>query len=184
MTEEEAKSQRAAALRDGNYENYIWLHGQRDRLSAFVQINKLLDNKTYWSLLGRIWRTADVHFSELGLWRDILEDPERGYNECFMVVPDRKFFSLTPSKGGLPPVFTVFRGFGVAGGEDGFSWTMDRDVACGFARRFRHSDNTGPGVATGTISRRDVIGYMHKEGEREIVCLPENVCAIELELVS
>ncbi|MEI7780340.1 MAG: hypothetical protein WCJ18_00270 [Planctomycetota bacterium] len=183
MTEEEAESQRVAALMKGKYEDFVWLHGKRDRLSAFVQINQLLDNKEYWSLLGRVWRAADVYFSELSLWRDILEDPLRGYGEFFMVQPDRKFFELSPAKGGLAPIFTVYRGFGREGGEDGFSWTMNRDVACGFAQRFRHSDDIGPWVATGTISRKDVIGYMHKEGEREIVCLPENVYAIELEQV-
>ena len=38
-------------------------------------------------------------------------------------------------------------------------------------------------LASGTISKGDVIGYMSGRGEQEIVCLPENVCAIELTMV-
>lgn len=166
------------------WSTYVWLHERPWRLDAFLEISDRLDDEQYWNLAGSIWVDSENIHQNLDTWRDIFDNPERGSQEFFMDEEDRKIVKLSENKGGLPFTFTLYRGFSESGGEDGFSWTLDRDRACWFARRFCHGDDMEPMLATGIAGRKDVIGYMSGRGEREIVCLPENVHQIEIEFLT
>lgn len=176
---EQKKLALAKAWEAKNWQSYIWLHERPWRLEAFNNISDELDSPVYWSLLGNIWVDSENIYQNHDEWRDLLEDPERGYGEYFMDEEDRKVFTLSPAKGGLPNVFTVYRGFSEDGGEDGFSWTVVEQTAEFFAKRLCGSDGV-PRVATGTIGKKDVIAYMTGRGEAEIVAMPENVFGIEI----
>ena len=166
-----------------NWHSYVYLHERPYRLDAFMDIrDAIIKSEHYWELLGSIWVDSENIWQNAQAWRDLFEEPERGCMEYFMEPGDRSALKLPPERGGLLPIFTVYRGFSYEGGEDGFSWTVDKARAKWFARRLCREDEV-PMVATGTISRRDVIGYMSGRGEQEIVALPENVCAIQLEEV-
>ena len=172
----------ARALDDKNWDKYVWLHERPYRLDAFLDVEHHMSDRQYWELAGHIWVDSENIHQSLDQWRDIFEDNARGDQQYFMSEDDRKFMRLSPSRGGLNPVFTVYRGFSQPGCEDGFSWTLSYDTAVWFANRLCHSDET-PMLATGTLSARDVFAYMSGRGEREIVCLPENVCGIEIEVL-
>lgn len=171
------------ARENQNWSSYVYLHERPYRLEAFMDIrDAIVKSEVYWRLLGDIWVDSENIWQNMEAWRDLFEEPERGSMEFFMDEDDRKAVKLSPAKGGLPPIFTVYRGYNYEGGEDGFSWTLDKPRAKWFARRLCHEDEV-PMVATGTIGRKDVIGYMSGRGEQEIVALPENVCAIQVEEV-
>lgn len=184
MVNAQLRSKRAAlqrAAEQQNWTSYVYLHERPYRLDAFMDIrDAIIKSEDYWRLLGEIWVDSENIWQNRDQWRELFEEPERGSMEYFMEPGDRSAMKLPPAKGGLPPIFTIYRGFNYEGGEDGFSWTVDKPRAKWFARRLCDEDEV-PMVATGTISRRDVIGYMGSRGEQEIVALPENVCAIEIE---
>ena len=173
----------ARAADQQNWHSYVYLHERPYRLDAFMDIRDAIAKaEDYWRLLGSIWVDSENIWQNAQEWRDLFEEPERGSMEHFMDEDDRKALTLPPSKGGLLPTFTVYRGYHYEGGEDGFSWTLDKPRAKWFARRLCGDDEV-PMVATGTLGRKDVIGYMTGRGEQEIVALPENVCAISVEEV-
>lgn len=175
-----------AAWENREWHRYVWLHERPYRLDALLEIDghvtdgNLIDDETYWRLAGEIWVDSENIYQNLDEWRDVFEDPERDKKRYFMSDADRKFLSKTPMFGGLPDTFTVYRGFHNTGAEDGYSWTLDRERACWFAHRLCPTGGQ-PKVASGIISRRDVFAFMSGRGEQEIVCLPENVCGIEIE---
>lgn len=178
LRQKKAALQRATEAQ--NWDSYVWLHERAYRLDAFMDIkDEIYKSEDYWSLLGSIWIDSENIWQNLEEWRLLFEEPERGYMEHFMSEDDRKVFTLPENKGGMPRTFPVYRGFNYDGGEDGFSWTIDRARAKWFARRLC-TDDYRPMVATGTVSRKDVIGYMTGRDEQEIVVLPENVYAVEV----
>jgi hypothetical protein len=168
------------AVEKENWDSYVWLHERAYRLDAFLDIrDSIAKPEDYWSLLGSIWLDSENIWQNLDEWRLLFEFPERGCMEHFMEEGDRQVFNIAENKGGMPPTFQIYRGFNTDGGEDGFSWTLDRARAKWFARRYAHKDCM-PMVAVGTVGRKDVIGYMTGRDEQEIVVLPENVYGIEI----
>src|SRR5258705_147764 len=65
---------------------------------------------------------------------------------------------------GLPEEITIYRGFNGGHGE-GMSWTLDRDKAIWFAKRFR----SAPALATALAIRGDVHAFFSGRNEFEIV---------------
>lgn len=60
----------------------------------------------------------------------------------------------------------------------GFSWTLDRDVACWFAMRF--SDRNGsPLVLSATVPKLDIALYTNERSEQEVVLLVPPTAAID-----
>jgi hypothetical protein len=171
------------AVEKENWDSYVWLHERAYRLDAFLDIkDSIAKAPDYWMLLGSIWLDSENIWQNLDEWRLLFEEPERGSMEYFMDENDREVFRIPENKGGMLPTFPIYRGFSVDGGEDGFSWTIDRARAKWFARRWCSEDHT-PMVAAGTVGRKDVIGYMTGRDEQEIVVLPENVFGIEIQEV-
>jgi hypothetical protein len=100
----------------------------------------------------------------------------------------------------LPDPVQVFRGFHRDGGERGFSWTTDREMAEWFAQVFNRGpkwyrrpgsepdapllwgDPGGvPRVASGTVAKRDVLAYLLEREESEVLTLPEQVMLTGIE---
>lgn len=60
----------------------------------------------------------------------------------------------------------------------GFSWTLDRDVACWFAMRFADR-NGSPLVLSATVPRSDIALYTNERSEQEVVLLVPPTAAID-----
>lgn len=57
------------------------------------------------------------------------------------------------------------------------SWTLDRDVARKFAKRF---SNKGDGfIYTGYVDKRDILAYFDSRGEKEVICHPCNISLLD-----
>jgi hypothetical protein len=63
----------------------------------------------------------------------------------------------------------------------GLSWTLNKDKALFFARRFKPPQ---PILATALLRKRDVLAYLPDRDEEEIVCLPTAVRDVRLEHIS
>ena len=65
-------------------------------------------------------------------------------------------------------IITIYRGVKV-NNYRGLSWTVDKNVAEWFARRFGH-DGDRCYVFTGTINKKDIIALFSSRNEKEVVC--------------
>jgi hypothetical protein len=65
---------------------------------------------------------------------------------------------------------TVFQGRSARHDEAGLSWTLDLERAREFATH--HAE---PAVWTGTVAAPDVLAYVNRQEEEEILALPERV---------
>ena len=75
----------------------------------------------------------------------------------------------------MPKVFTVYRGVAHVEASRGMSWTIDREKALWFARRFAGDDKRTPLLITANVRRIDVMAHYLGRNESEIVVMPEHV---------
>ena len=70
----------------------------------------------------------------------------------------------------MPDVIRIFRGFSLDELENGFSWTVDFEMAEWFTNR-----TNGDFVLAGYAKKPDVIAYITGRDEEEILIDPKNV---------
>lgn len=63
---------------------------------------------------------------------------------------------------------TIYRGVKV-NNYRGLSWTVEKNVAEWFARRFRHNGDKCY-IFTGTINKKDILALFSSRNEKEVVC--------------
>ena len=92
----------------------------------------------------------------------ILSDLRAAWRADFLSADNRKFYNALPDR------FTAFRGQN-AGHPVGLSWTLNRDIASGFARGHRCLFNQEPIVISAQISKRNLCGAYVDREESEVV---------------
>jgi len=75
--------------------------------------------------------------------------------------------------GGLAETVTIYRGYQYNASMRGMSWTVDRDRAIWFARRFAR--RAAPKLATVTVARSKILAYFDGRNESEVVVLPRDL---------
>jgi hypothetical protein len=147
------------ALKQKDYDSYIWLHERPFRLNAFTDIKHKLKSKQYWSILSDIWRDSENIWQNKPIWLYLflLEIPNREY---FMSLEDRAAFN------NLPNEIIVYRGYD-ENNKSGYSYTLDRKKAEWFARRF---DKNGK-VLKRKVKKEDIFAYTNQRGENEVIIL-------------
>lgn len=164
------------ALRKHDWSTYVFLHERPHRFDAFTHLVEqwvLTPPKKYWELLRDIWIDSENIYQNEEGWQNLLTDPR----------PGRRAMMTKEEKAALAKDFddeiTVYRGFHIEGRSRGLSWSTNSITAKFFARRLAMEGDT-PMLATGTVSRSDVIAFFDGRSETEIVVLPENVRNIEI----
>lgn len=161
------------ALQEENWHTYVYLHERAYRIDAFIEIEDVLPDETYWELLGQIWTDSENIYQNEEQWRDLLTSPRPGH-EAMMSDDEKTALAEDPAD-----EFPIYRGFIREGREQGLSWSTNSITAKWFARRLAQDGDT-PRLATGTVSKADVIAFFDGRSETEIVVLPENVRNIEI----
>lgn len=157
----EAKKQLVSeALEKEKYQTYIWLHERPYRLEAFMEIQEFLDDKQYWKLLGEVWTDTENGWSYLDQWRELFSS-DRAHREYLMDWDEQLAYQS------LADTVTVYRGCQPNLNEDGISWTLKRDKAEWFAKRFSKDGI----VIEKQISKRDIIAVFTGRNEFEAVIL-------------
>ena len=72
----------------------------------------------------------------------------------------------------LEDKITVYRGIGSKSNKEGLSWTINKDVALWFSRRFSDS---GGCVIRGLADKSSVLAYYKRRNEYEVVINPDDV---------
>jgi hypothetical protein len=171
------------AYRRQDWSQYLAMRDHADVLTGFVRIADDLREEEYWRLLGEhVWDRPE-NFQPRWLWNAVLRRYP-AHREAMMTREERDFLH------DIPADVEVHRGAGNRENLPGFSWTLDRDRAEWFGRRFtgatssealsrlsliQTNHETCPVVATGSVNKMNVIAYRNRRSENEIVTLPESV---------
>lgn len=126
-----------------------------------------------------VWTGVDFFSHDYSLWCEVwshVRESEDGRRHVMHVEDHEPFDSL-------PEVLTVYRGFQREdGGEEyGWSWSLKRETAEWFARRW---PNGAPMIATVTVGKSEVLAYFNDRDEAEIVLHPEELSEISIEALS
>jgi hypothetical protein len=163
-------------MAEGKWRDVVFGHEQMFYDDAFRQYLKHFDDSNYWEILSIIWTQQEQ------LW------PNR---EWFLQLfqsqrPEREHLMSADEHGTLaqlPDEFPIYRGFIGKRGE-GLSWSLSREKAEWFARRFSLITQLGkPQLMVGVVNKRDVLAYFDAREEQEIVVDPANVRSMEVESV-
>lgn len=164
----EQKLKMIAEAKDaGDVWRIIHLHEPPYRLHALLKFRQMIESdRAYWELVRDVWIPTDNPHQSQAAWEITWRSAR----------PDRHFVMDEEERADLasrPETFRVWRG-----GHhrktllDGFSWTLDRDEAVWFARRFENSSERRiPYLAEATVRRDEVLALLHT-GEREVVVDP------------
>ncbi len=173
---------RLRELEAGRYRHYLFLTEKSYRLDALLNLAEAGEFKgdpaTYWSLVRTFSVDSDIDEAD-PVWSELLA----------IDIPKRQHMTSEKDRGvlaALPAQVQIWRGFGADCGDispddalGGHSWSLSKDVASRFARRFARPSGR-PGLARATISKDNIIALLLERGEEEVVCLPEDIDEIEI----
>jgi hypothetical protein len=172
----ELKSARVAeAVARQDWDSLVWLYTRPFRMDALyklIHVHKVpLDR--LWPLVASIWTDSENIRRYSEEWREIWSYPTR-HRKRVMTTEERARLRNLPQK------IEVWRGVRNENGVKGFSWTLNRDIAAWYARRFSRQHEV-PVLAKGRVKKRHVLAYFERRGEEELVILPEHVYALSVE---
>lgn len=163
----------ADCLLSGRLERAVFLHERPYRLNALMEwvgfIGAQVSNRVYWETVRQVWTDSEnVHETWddwLLVWRGDFERQRLCDRRMATNAQDTKALAK------MPEALKVWHG------EEhperiGMSWTLSRETAAWFARRF---GKKGGKLYEGTVKRSDVIAYMTSRGEEEILVEPTMV---------
>ena len=167
------KEKVSKALQDGDYSTYVFLHERPYRLEALVDIMDLdHDSKDYWEMVSSVYIDSENIHQYFDDWLSILNfDSE---NKKYLM-DDEEILSLESFDDEL----TVYRGYNGKGTRYGLSWTIDKNIAEFFAKRFVNSESNAK-IAVGKVKKADVIAYLTGRNESEILVNPDKVTEITI----
>lgn len=131
---------------------------KRGRMAVILWRAKVA-SETFRVFLGEVWMHDHRHVIEAAGTR-------RRLTSMFS-------YAEFPTPPAADETFLAWRGtFGVSVDQArrGFSWTLDRDIACWFAMRFDRYDGTQLVLVT-EITAKDIAYYTDDREEREVVLL-------------
>lgn len=134
-----------------SYVQAQFYHTELDRFLPLLQNS--ISNKQHWDLIVQCWCLQE--FTTAGDRADV-------WRRIFKLRKPNKSFTAQ-----LPQNFIAYR----AGGLDGFSWTLDKEVAQWFHQRFADQFGSIP-FTEKTFSIDDVLFYTDNRNEKEVVILP------------
>ena len=149
----------------------MFLHERPYRCDALADIDKRLSSSDYWELVGNVWIDSENIRQHYAVWKRIWTAP----------IPDKEKCMDTTERARLarmPLAFDVWRGIGFRG-RTGLSWTLDRDKAVWFARRFSEFSVGAARLFHGNVKRQDVHAFFSGGNESEIVASEVKVLKLE-----
>jgi uncharacterized protein len=166
------------ALDKGNWYGVILHHERPYRVAIFEELvsGRIDDDAEWWEVVSHIWTDSENIWQELARWRSLFTGAPAGDP---MNDEEREVFDALPDK------ITVYRGTAAPDGMgSGMSWTLNKERADWFARRFYGLDHLAePKVITAVVGKEVAIGYLAGRGEEEIVAFPEDVVVTDISTI-
>lgn len=162
----------AKAHAEKNWNTVIFLHERPFRASALYRLavdrGAEISNEDYWELVGSVWTDSENIWQNEDEWEYLFASQRPG-REHMMDEEERAAFAA------LPDTLTVYRGCHRELNEDGLSWTLDRERAAWFAKRFANVTESDPIVHVGDVRKADVMAHFLGRNESEIVLINPDV---------
>jgi hypothetical protein len=156
------------ALEKRDWGSFVGLHEKPYRLEKFLEryedVTK--NRKEYWEALGFIWSDSENIWQYLAEWEYILTDGEGD--------PDAKYFMDDEERhrfGLLPDVITIYRGCHKGRNEDGLSYSLSKQKAEWFAKRFSSRKGERK-VNKLTLPKSECFAFVGGREEEEIIIRP------------
>lgn len=167
------------AKADGDASHYVFLHERPYRPEALAHImggmeTFKLEAPEFCRLALDVWTDTESPHQSYDFWRQVWNKyPLYRYRLAMSSEEHNRF-------GDLPDWLTIYRGIGFedtpqgsvteSAAAEGFSWTLSKERAVWFAKRF----NRFPYVVSSQVYKEDIIGPLMSRGEDEIIVpLPE-----------
>jgi hypothetical protein len=120
-------------------------------------------SSVFWPVVIENWCNCDLINVESYLWLRVLAKYKCDADPMQYMEPETRVHYDS-----LPEKLTIYRG-GDRPFIDGLSWTLNRQVAEGFARGFRLMNNRNPVIATAQVSKRNIFFATSHRDEAEVV---------------
>lgn len=160
----------AEARQQGEWHSFIWLHERPWRLEALMDISLDMSDQEFWSLVANVWMDSENIRENYEAWDRLLRLDRSGQHHL-MDDKDREGFAAIPVRGGW---VTIWQGH-TTERDDGWSWTMSREKAVWFARRFALMEGGQAVLTKGRIRKSRILAYFAGRGEEEVLAAPEHV---------
>lgn len=152
--------------RDGDAITRVRYADSYSRLGAVLECSR---RSQFWSILGQEWSCCDnISSHKRALYRVLSRRLDAFPIADAMTGEEMVFYRL------LPGTVTVWRGC-YANNVDGFSWSLERDVAAAFPGLRRYHQSSRPLLVQGHVRKEHVAFIKLDREEHEVVTLPELV---------
>jgi hypothetical protein len=145
------------AYKESDWGGYVFEHVRPYRIDIFKDIERKLNDQYYWELLAEVWIDCENIWQNKDEWRDLWNNG-RPQKQFAMVPEERETLERLPNE------LRIYRGIRDADNIDGLSWTLSREKAIWFARRFR-----GNFLLTARANKVDVHAFLDRRKEQEII---------------
>ncbi len=142
--------------------SYVFNYERPYRLNALLEIEQFASMKERADLVRHVWMDSEWPSTNLSFWVSLFK-----VSEPLLMM--NKLEQKTLNR--LPNMIDIYRGVGVNDGKPlrtkkhGLSWTLDKDKATWFAKRF----GLEPYVFHANIDKRLVRALFLTRGEREVI---------------
>lgn len=158
-------------LSQNKYLDYLCTFDTPAIFAAFRNVYAQIDDDVeYWRCLNLAFTAKEIHISDRKGWWLKLFEAKRGCRDAFMDSSEASLFRKLPNE------LTIYRGYQRGRGRTGISWTLVKETAAWFARRWPGKGE--PMVVVGRCNKTDVLGYTNGRNEQEIIINPANVRAM------
>jgi hypothetical protein len=167
----------------------LLLLGSAERTDAFLEwweSDQEVGIDDFYAALRLTWTTAENVYLDRDRWTSLWEweSARPDLLQTKLMTSDERAALIS-----LPADVTVYRGYGdrdTIGALPawwGISWTLDRQRALWFARRFAVLHSAGR-IATATIKRQAIIALLHDRNETEVILVPPHDLHVLVEAVA
>ena len=162
------KRERLAMYREErDLHSIIDAHERPYRVDALLELAAEVTDCEWWELVAYTWTDSENIRECAHAWEFILRT-DRAQHQCMMRDDEREAFAA------LPKLIAVYQGC-TDQRDDGLSWTTDRAKAEWFANRFASMEKAEPVVRAAFVDKTDVLAYLTRRNESEILVAPEHV---------
>ena len=154
-------------LNKRKFSQAIFLHERPYRFDALVEYCTDYDFHD-WETIAHVWTDSENIYETIEDWKWLWSSSHPG-RENAMTPEERKALR------DLPTTLNIYRGISHPNKDGGMSWTIDRNKAEWFARRFGNHSR----VLTGRVTRDAVYAFFLGRGESEVVVDPEYITIVD-----
>jgi hypothetical protein len=140
-----------------------------DRLEHFLKTHRPIDDSAYYQLVGQLWTAPELLAVPSGFILTIVDWSHANTSHIMTTAEHAGLAELSET-------FSLYRGHPESL-RDGCSWTLDRNIA----RQWALGQPAGDSVSTGTVAKKDILAYITRRDEQEILVAPQDVCEIRTE---